>query len=94
MIPALIAETATLSGGSTIELALAILGGTGLLALGSWSAILRHRQDDHGLKLAALALVVEVLESDRVAREAISRYKKALRRDADAPRSRPPESSV
>jgi len=50
----LLAESAAINAESTITLAMAILGGGGLIGLGSWSAILRHRQDDHGRQFVKL----------------------------------------
>lgn len=94
----LLAESAAIGSDSTITLALAIVGGSGLLALGSWSAILRHRQDDHGRRLNRVEDKVKELEDEKIGRDAVRDYrarhpsKRTRRADSDAPRRRPEDS--
>ncbi|GAG07371.1 unnamed protein product [marine sediment metagenome] len=76
---------------SSIELGLVVLMATGLLALGGWSAILRHRQDDHGHKIRRIERRTVVLEDDKTARDAVKAYKRGVA--PDAPRTRPADSS-
>lgn len=91
----LLAESAALGPDSTLTIGLAIVGGTGLLALGSWSAILRHTQDNHGAKIEKLEGRLIPLEADKTKREAIADYKLNRHRPSrDAPRPRPDESSA
>lgn len=99
----LLAESAAIGAESSVSIALAIAGGGGLLALGSWSAILRHRQDDHGRKFlkiedrfVKLEGRLQPLEDAEKKREAVREYKemRANRMRGDAPRVRPDESSA
>lgn len=76
---------------SGLELGLVVLMATGLLALGGWSAILRHRQDDHGHKIRRIERRVLTLEDDKTARDAVKAYKRGVA--PDAPRSRPADST-
>jgi hypothetical protein len=88
----LLAQTAqTITSSTGLELGLVASVGVALLALGGWSAILRHRQDDNGRVIRRLVKRVESLEDDRTAREAVKAYKAG--REPDAPRQRPGDSS-
>lgn len=70
-----------------LELGLAVSIGVALVALGGWSAILRHRQDDHGRTLRRLTKRVAGLEADKTARDAVQAYRAG--REPDRPRPRP-----
>lgn len=99
---ALLAEAAVIGPDSTLTIGIAIAGGAGLLGLGSWSAILRHTQDDLKRSVERLKEQVAELQAERAAREAIETFKekqaqrkerRRTRPDSDAPRKRPADSS-
>jgi hypothetical protein len=62
---------ADIAASSTIELGLALTMAAGLLALGGWTAILRHRQDQHGRRISAHGERLAILEHDKTARDAV-----------------------
>jgi hypothetical protein len=82
---------ADLGAGTTIELGLVLAMAGGLVAIGGWVAILRHRQDQHGRRLSAHSERLQELERDKVARDAIA-ADRAGRPPASKPR--PPEDSM
>lgn len=79
-----LAQTITSSTG--LELGLVLAMAAGLLALGGWSAILRHRQDEHGRTLRRNSRRLEELERDRTARDAVKAYKAGRKPEPSRPR--------
>jgi hypothetical protein len=95
----LLAESAAIGPQSTLTIGLAIIGGSGLIGLGSWSALLRHTQDKNTRTIADLKKRLKVLEEEKTAREAVEDYKRdrlkrRSRTSDDTMRPRPDESSV
>lgn len=78
----------TITSGTGLELGLVVTMGVALVALGGWSAILRHRQDDHGRTIRRLVKRAEVLEADKTARDAIKAYRAGREPDHARPRAR------
>ncbi len=82
---------ADLSAGTTIELGLVVAMAAGLLALGGWVAILRHRQDQHGRRLKSHSERLQALEHDKTARDAVAAHEAGRPRDS---RPRKPDDSM
>lgn len=81
----------TISSSTGLELGLATTMAVALLALGGWSAIIRHRQDDHGRSIKRLEKRVGELDDDKTRRDAVKAYRAG--REPDAARPRPADSS-
>lgn len=81
----------TITAGTGLELGLVLAMAAGLLALGGWSAILRHRQDDHGRTMRRNSRRLDELERDKTARDAVKAYRQG--RAPEPSRPRPADST-